>query len=60
MDNLGAMLLTLCLLGLLIFLLRVLMITFRSYTMSQRLKDEPDKLPATKQNGKQSRNHNQP
>ncbi|XP_026841208.1 uncharacterized protein LOC6600963 isoform X2 [Drosophila persimilis] len=41
MDNLGAMLLTLCLLGLLIFLLRVLMITFRSYTMSQRLKDEP-------------------
>ncbi|XP_017061861.1 uncharacterized protein LOC108101852 isoform X2 [Drosophila ficusphila] len=40
MDNLGALLLTLCVLSFLLFLLRVLLIAWRSYSMSLRLKEE--------------------
>ncbi|XP_017108490.2 uncharacterized protein [Drosophila bipectinata] len=40
MDSLGAILLILFVLSFLLFLLRVLLITCRSYTMSQRLKGE--------------------
>ncbi|XP_017024900.1 uncharacterized protein [Drosophila kikkawai] len=41
MDNLGTVLLVLCVLSFLLFLLRVLLITCRSYATSQRLKEEP-------------------
>ncbi|XP_034120572.1 uncharacterized protein LOC117578885 isoform X2 [Drosophila guanche] len=41
MDNLGALLLALCFFVFMIFLLRVLLLSWRAYAMSQSLKDEP-------------------